>query len=185
MPWEHGEGILLGHGPHGIGHAIDEPLARRGGTGKRAVLNRLDARGAMTDHHHTAKAQEHRTALRITTQLALEATQNRLHEKRGDLPPKRGHEAALELLHHELSRALNGLKGDIAGKAIANDDIEMPTREVSPLAVAREAFDVLGHKGKTRLRERAPFMILGTVGKETHARPIDTQHTGRAYAAPI
>src|SRR6266545_4609010 len=103
------------------------------------IRDRLARRVAVSDDGQAPQAQQVRPAVRVGVEALAEVTGGRPDQKPAHLPARRGADLVAHSLEERLDRPLEQLQADVAGEAVAHDDVGSGSQEVAALDVAGEA----------------------------------------------
>ena len=100
----------------------------------------------MGDHGEAAEAEQIGTAVRLGIEPLAEPPRRGADEQAADPPPPGGDDLLTQLLEHGLDRALHQLEDDVAGEAVADDDVRGALEQPAALDVAGEVEVALGEE---------------------------------------
>src|SRR6266508_2011271 len=102
------------------------------------VADGFGRRAAVTDQHDLLAAQQRRPAEFRIIEALLDAAESLSRQDRPGLRQHRLTQLGLEQTHDRLDQTFAGFQNDVAGKAVANDHVDVAGEDVAPFDVPDE-----------------------------------------------
>src|SRR5829696_7808304 len=164
--------------------ADDVVLDPAGGEVDR-VRDRAPGRVAVCDHREAAEAEQVRAAVRVRVERRAEPSGRRSDQETAELPARRRFDLLAQRVQHRLDRAFEQLQGDIAGEAVADDDVRGPGEQVPALGIAGE-LELARRQERVRLeRELVSLLRLLADREQAHLRARDPEHLLREHRTHV
>ena len=113
--------------------ALDEARRHRDG-----VAHRLGRRAAVTDDAEAVEAEERRAAVLGVVDAPAEAAERLARQQVADARAERRRQLVVQQALDRLDQPFADLQRDVAGEAVADDDVDVAGVDVAPLDVADE-----------------------------------------------
>ena len=126
----------------------------------------------MSDDRHAVQADERRAAVFGIVQAAVSLTQGFLTEQISETAREIFLERFFQHLPGKAGDAFHGFERHVAGKAIADDDVDFAVENIASLDVANIAERQLGEQLARRPRELVPFAFLFTNRQQPDPRVL-------------
>ena len=141
----------------------------------------------MAFHHQPVEPEKHRAIVIIGVEMDLQQVERRLRQREPGLRPQRALECPLEQIGDETRGAFGGLQSDIPRKAVGDDDIDAPARQLVALGKAveleREIVRRLAQQRGGFLELAGALQFLGPDVEQFDPRPRRAEHGPRISRA--